>query len=57
MALLERDTFKDYRAGWLEALGDIARHRIVIAGSCSAPWFVFVNHCWLSKFVLIHECL
>jgi hypothetical protein len=30
-ALLERDTFKDYRAGWLEALGDLARYRIVIA--------------------------
>lgn len=30
-ALLERNTFLDYRAGWLEALGDLARYRIVIA--------------------------
>ena len=30
-ALLERNTFSDYRAGWLEALGDLARYRIVIA--------------------------
>jgi hypothetical protein len=30
-ALLERDTFKDYRPSWLEALGDLARYRIVIA--------------------------
>jgi protein SMG6 len=31
-ALLERYTFLDYRAGWLEALGDLTRYRIVIAG-------------------------
>jgi hypothetical protein len=30
-ALFERNTFLDYRAGWLEALGDLARYRIVIA--------------------------
>jgi protein SMG6 len=30
-ALLERETFLDYRPGWLEALGDLARYRIVIA--------------------------
>jgi hypothetical protein len=30
-ALLERNMFLDYRAGWLEALGDLARYRIVIA--------------------------
>ena len=30
-ALIERNTFLDYRAGWLEALGDLARYRIVIA--------------------------
>ena len=30
-ALLERETFVDYRPGWLEALGDLARYRIVIA--------------------------
>jgi hypothetical protein len=30
-ALLERETFSDYRTGWLEALGDLARYRIVIA--------------------------
>jgi protein SMG6 len=30
-ALLERNTFSDYRSNWLEALGDLARYRIVIA--------------------------
>jgi hypothetical protein len=30
--LLERNTFLDYRAGWLEALGNLARYCIVIAG-------------------------
>jgi hypothetical protein len=40
MALLERDTFKDYRAGWPEAVGDFARYLTVIAGSRSASWFV-----------------
>ena len=30
-ALLERNTFQAYRAGWLEALGDLARYHIVIA--------------------------
>ena len=30
-AFLERNTFKEYRASWLEALGDLARYRIVIA--------------------------
>jgi protein SMG6 len=29
--LLEMNTFSDYRAGWLEALGDLARYHIVIA--------------------------
>ncbi|KAH9053859.1 hypothetical protein EDB87DRAFT_1676684 [Lactarius vividus] len=36
-ALLERETFKDYRPGWLEALGDLARYRIVIAAMVPAP--------------------
>jgi protein SMG6 len=36
-ALLERNTFEDYRAGWLEALGDLARYRIVIAAMVPAP--------------------
>ncbi|KAH9171504.1 hypothetical protein EDB89DRAFT_1108247 [Lactarius sanguifluus] len=36
-ALLERETFKDYRPGWLEALGDLARYRIVIATMVPAP--------------------
>ncbi|KAH9028113.1 hypothetical protein EDB85DRAFT_2074672 [Lactarius pseudohatsudake] len=36
-ALLERETFKDYRPGWLEALGDLARYRIVIATMVTAP--------------------
>jgi protein SMG6 len=31
-ALLERNTFLDYRAGWLQALGDLVRYCIVIAG-------------------------
>ncbi|KAI0303402.1 hypothetical protein B0F90DRAFT_1911396 [Multifurca ochricompacta] len=30
-ALLERETFSGYRSGWLEALGDLARYRSVIA--------------------------
>jgi hypothetical protein len=30
-ALFERNTFLDYRAGWLEALGDLARYRIAKA--------------------------
>ena len=36
-ALLERETFSDYRPGWLEALGDLARYRIVIAAMIPAP--------------------
>jgi protein SMG6 len=36
-ALLERQTFSDYRPGWLEALGDLARYRIVIAAMVPAP--------------------
>ena len=36
-ALLERETFSDYRPGWLEALGDLARYRIVIAAMVPAP--------------------
>jgi protein SMG6 len=32
-ALLERETFSDYRPGWLEALGDLARYRIAIIRS------------------------
>ncbi|KAI9463378.1 hypothetical protein F5148DRAFT_1313175 [Russula earlei] len=35
-ALLERKTFSDYRSGWLEALGDLARYRIVIAAMIPA---------------------
>jgi hypothetical protein len=35
--LLERDTFKYYRASWLEALGDLARYRIVIAAMVPTP--------------------
>jgi len=35
-ALLERNTFSDYRSGWLEALGDLARYRIVIAAMIPA---------------------
>ena len=35
-ALLERDTFKEYRAGWLEALGDLARYRTLIAAMVPA---------------------
>ncbi|KAH9057140.1 hypothetical protein EDB83DRAFT_2390413 [Lactarius deliciosus] len=31
------ETFKDYRPGWLEALGDLARYRIVIATMVPAP--------------------
>src|SRR5712691_4648152 len=27
-SLFERNTFKEYRAGWLEALGDLARYHI-----------------------------
>jgi protein SMG6 len=36
-ALLERNTFEAYRAGWLEALGDLARYRIVIAAMIPTP--------------------
>ena len=36
-ALLERNSFSDYRSGWLEALGDLARYRIVIAAMIPAP--------------------
>jgi hypothetical protein len=35
-ALLERNTFSDYRSNWLEALGDLARYRIVIAAMIPA---------------------
>ena len=35
-SLLERNTFKEYRVGWLEALGDLARYRIVITGMIPA---------------------
>jgi hypothetical protein len=35
--LLEKETFKDYRASWLEALGDLARYRIVIAAMVPPP--------------------
>ena len=37
MALLERDTSKDYRSGRLEDLGDLTQYRIVIATIVSAP--------------------
>jgi hypothetical protein len=45
-ALLERNTL-DYCAGWLEALGDLARYRILIAGMVptAPPSFVFFNYC------------
>jgi hypothetical protein len=36
-ALLERNSFSNYRSGWLEALGDLARYRIVIAAMIPAP--------------------
>jgi protein SMG6 len=36
-ALLERETFKEYRTNWLEALGDLARYRIVIAAMIPVP--------------------
>ncbi|KAN0128906.1 hypothetical protein V8E53_013279 [Lactarius tabidus] len=36
-ALLDRETFSDYRPGWLEALGDLARYCIVIAAMIPAP--------------------
>jgi hypothetical protein len=59
-ALLERNTFEAYRAGWLEALGDLTRYCFVIAAhdSCSlsncprlqslAPCFV---RCWCQHFL------
>jgi protein SMG6 len=36
-ALLVRETFSEFRPGWLEALGDLARYRIVIAAMIPAP--------------------
>jgi len=36
-ALLERKTFSGYRSSWLEALGDLARYRIVIAAMVPTP--------------------
>ena len=35
--LLKRNTFEAYHAGWLEALGDLARYCIVIAAIIAAP--------------------
>lgn len=44
--LLERNTFKEYCAGWLGALGDLARYCIVIADMIPAhtPHTIFPNH-------------
>jgi protein SMG6 len=36
-SLLVRETFSEFRTGWLEALGDLARYRIVIAAMITAP--------------------
>jgi hypothetical protein len=34
---LEGNAFEAYHAGWLQAFGDLARYRIVIATMISAP--------------------
>jgi hypothetical protein len=45
-ALLERNTFSDYRAGWLEALGNLTQYCIIIAGMVPTPLsFVLFNCC------------
>ncbi|TFY71744.1 hypothetical protein EVG20_g1267 [Dentipellis fragilis] len=35
--LLEERTLEDYRAAWLEALGDLARYRMAVAAMVTAP--------------------
>jgi hypothetical protein len=37
LALLERNSFSDYRSGWPKALGDLMRYRIVITAMIPAP--------------------
>ena len=48
-ALLERETFSDYRPGWLEALGDLARYRIVIDGPRTDASFADFDRCSCAK--------
>jgi hypothetical protein len=37
LALLERNSFSDYRSGWPKALGDLMQYRIVITAMIPAP--------------------
>ena len=41
-ALLERETFSDYRLGWSEAFSNLVQYRIVIAAMVPA----LVRHSW-----------
>jgi len=53
-ALLERDTFKDYRTSWPEALDDLARYRIIIAAMIPAMRLTSLNK-WHLRTSRIHR--
>jgi len=53
-ALLERDTFKDYRASWPKALDDLAQYRIIIAAMIPAMQLTSLNK-WHLRTLCIHR--